>query len=145
MPTTNESKTAEEFFREKLKNLKPNETSITLSLHKIDAQTAMRWAHEFMTLKTKQAEEEKRELVEAIKKALDIVELWSPVPTMERIQEQDIGEFAALAMMRQTFEKLLQKQETKTNKPIECDHYYVPVGEYSQTGDFICTKCKHRI
>lgn len=70
--------------------------SLFLHIHKLE-------------VKLHQCDADKAELVEAIKKAMNIVELWSPIPTMERIQEQHIGEFAALAMMRQAFEQLLAK------------------------------------
>lgn len=40
-------KTAEEFYREKLKGLYPNNKSITLSQMHITAEQGMRWAHEY--------------------------------------------------------------------------------------------------
>jgi hypothetical protein len=52
---------------------------------------------------------DKKELVEAITKAMSIVELWSPIPTTEQIQDQHIGELSALSIMRQNFEQLIQK------------------------------------
>lgn len=45
--TPSDMTTAEEFFRAKLRALKPNEERITLQLHKIDCETAMRWGHEW--------------------------------------------------------------------------------------------------
>ncbi len=27
----------------------------------------------------------------------------------------------------------------------QCEHSYVPAGEYSQIGSFICSKCNHKI
>jgi hypothetical protein len=43
--------TAEEFFRNKLKELYPNKKEITLSQEKITAEQGMKWAHEFAQLK----------------------------------------------------------------------------------------------
>lgn len=39
--------TAEEFFRNKIKELQPNKEVITLSQELITAEQGMRWAHEF--------------------------------------------------------------------------------------------------
>lgn len=42
--------TAEEFFRNKIKEQKPNREVITLSQELITAEQGMRWAHEFKQL-----------------------------------------------------------------------------------------------
>lgn len=42
--------TAEEFFRDKIKQLQPNKEVITLANEMITAEQGMRWAHEFKKL-----------------------------------------------------------------------------------------------
>ena len=49
------------------------------------------------------------ELLEACESAMRIVDLWAPSYSNEEIKECDISEIAALAMMRQTFEKVIKK------------------------------------
>ena len=41
------TKTAEEFFRQKIKEMSPFQQCITLSGELITAETGMRWAHEY--------------------------------------------------------------------------------------------------
>ena len=45
-------KTAEEFFRQKLKEQSPSQEIVTLSSTIITVEQAMRWAHEYANLKT---------------------------------------------------------------------------------------------
>lgn len=44
-----------------------------------------------------------------------------------------------LEVMRLEDEWEREKEKQKT-----CDHYFVPVGEYDQNGDFICIHCKSK-
>ena len=46
-------KTAEEFFREKIKELYPDQKHITLWKQEINCETAMMWAQEYSVLKAK--------------------------------------------------------------------------------------------
>lgn len=48
---------------------------------------------------------------DAIKNSMQIVDLWCPNLTAEQIKECHIGEFAALANMRQRFEILLNNEQ----------------------------------
>lgn len=43
-------KTAEEFFRDKIRELEPNKAVIALRHEIVNAEQAMRWAHEFKEL-----------------------------------------------------------------------------------------------
>ena len=49
------------------------------------------------------------EAVEALKGAMRIVDLWSPNYSKDQINESEIGELAALSMMRKSFEETLEK------------------------------------
>jgi len=50
--------TAEEFFRNKIKELNPNQEVITLSRELINGEQGLRWAHEFKELHTKELKDE---------------------------------------------------------------------------------------
>lgn len=62
--------TAEEFFRQKLKEQCPFKEVITLSQELITAEQAMRWAHEFSLLKSK------FHVQEALKAKVDAMNLY---------------------------------------------------------------------
>jgi len=49
------------------------------------------------------------DLLKACQRALNIVDLWAPNYSDDQIKEEHIGELAALSMMRQGFEKAIQK------------------------------------
>lgn len=61
-------KTAEEFFRSKIKELKPNQQWITLSQELVSAELSMRWAHEFASQSTTQILSELEGLKAELKK-----------------------------------------------------------------------------
>ena len=61
--------TAEEFFREKIKKEIEWEGQITLSKVPLNAEQAMRWAHEYSVLKSK------HHVTEALKQASEDVEV----------------------------------------------------------------------
>ena len=53
--------------------------------------------------------ESRQELIDTLENALNIVDLWAPDYSKDEIRESDIGELAALSMMRQSMEKTLIK------------------------------------
>jgi ribosomal protein L37AE/L43A len=54
--------TAEEFFRNKIKELHPNKKVVTLSQELITAEQGLRWAHEFKELHLKIAASQSEQL-----------------------------------------------------------------------------------
>jgi ribosomal protein L37AE/L43A len=54
--------TAEEFFRNKIKELHPNKRVVTLSQELITAEQGLRWAHEFKELHQKPAASQSEQL-----------------------------------------------------------------------------------
>lgn len=98
-----------EQLSEKEKRRLEDENDFIKALNQADEQRVL--------LETKLAEKEKElsEVKESIKQAMQIVDLWCPNLTKEQIKECHIGEFAALALMRQRFEILLNNEKLTTN------------------------------
>lgn len=74
---------------------------------KVDCRVVAEERYQEMLTESKQLQQGVQELEKVIQGAMNIVDLWKPNDSIEAIKECHIGDFAALSMMRQSFEKAL--------------------------------------